>query len=313
MLVKIDCFDSELLFICGVCEKNIIIKYLFTFIVLILQIEMTQCEIENRKELFCELPGDEFLDQTQTIVTHHKRLTYNFCAWCGKKEHLFNFKKTTGYRGITLFCKHGDCFEKYGMSLGSYSADADLTNGVPFILQYVKTSDNIHCRVPKREFDSKGRLIDLICMYCGIQSSNVISHPLVLKRYAATSFCKNKICYASFTEYVDKIAPARIPYAFSINYNGELTYTAEVKNQYATHDLDNKKKKTKHSPHSHSLTLKLPIVLSRDEFVHKDVGMWCPKSDEAIDSFRNVLLGAFCDFAQDCNSVELLKAVKCVK
>jgi hypothetical protein len=270
----------------------------------------TQCEIENRKELFCELPGD--VDQTQTILTLHKRLSYNFCAWCGQKQRLFNFKTTaTGYRGITLFCKYGDCFEKYGLT----SLGEDLTNDVPYIWKYVKTSDNIHCRVPKREMDSKGLLIDLICMYCGIQSSNVISHPLVLKKYAATSFCKNKICYSSFTEYVDKIAPARVPYAFSIDSNGELTNTAEVENQYATHDHDgcNSKKKTKHAPHSHSLTFKLPIVLSRDEFVHKDVGMWCPKSDEAIDSFRNVLLGAFCDFAQDCNSMELLKAVKCVK
>jgi hypothetical protein len=264
--------------------------------------------IESRQRLFCELPTNECLDQ-HSGRRKRRKPAYNFCAWCGQKHGLFNFK-TTGYRGITLFCKLGDCFENYGQSLGTTSAD--LTNGIAYIWQYVKASKKSPCcQVPKREFNSNGRMIDLICMYCGVQNSNVISHPLVPEQYDATSFCKNKVCYPRFTEYVDKIAPARIPYAFSIDCTGELISNAY---QHTSSNIqDGNVKKTKHSPHSHSLTFKLPIVLTRDEFVHKDVGMWCPKSDGSIDAFRNVLLGAFCDFAQECNAEDLLKRVKCVK
>jgi hypothetical protein len=266
----------------------------------------TECELDIRKQIFCELPASECLDPSNG---NHKRLKpgYSFCAWCGRRKHLFNFKRDGRF---TLFCKDGNCLENYEKSLGSYSAD--LTNGVAYIWKYVKASEKSpRCKVPKREMNSNGQLIDLICMYCGVQSSNVISHPLVPEKYGVTSFCKNKICYSSFTKYVDIIAPERIPFAFSIDSNGELSnaYTVRVENR----EHNDEKKKTKHSPHSHSLAFKLPIVLNRDEFVHKDVGMWCPKSDGAIDAFRTVLLGAFCDFAQDCNAEELLKKVVCVK
>jgi hypothetical protein len=259
-------------------------------------------EIE-RQNLFKQLPSDEFLNPK-----YRKRLNpgYNYCAWCGERKGLYNFKITCcDYGHITLFCRRGECFQNYGQCLGLHSAD--LTNGIPYIWKHVKITDQYYCKVPKRERDSKGQLIDLTCMYCGKQNGDVISHPLVPKKYSVTSFCRNRTCYSSFTEYVDKIMPARTPYAFSIDCDGNLI------NSYAENSSVLKTNNTKQKYHSHSLTLCLPIVLNRDEYVHKDVGIWCPNSDVSIDFFRNVLNEALWDFAQDCNAEELLKKVKCVK
>src|SRR5579862_4550590 len=157
---------------------------------------MVISEIESRRRLFCELPASACQFQN---ICRRKRIkpVRNCSAWCGQKTFLFNFKRT-GYPGATLFCRYKNCFENYGKSLGSYSAD--LSNGVPHIWQYVNVSTNNprYCKVPEHEMDSKGRLIDLICMCCGIQNDNVISHPLVPEKYAATSFCKNETCYSSF-------------------------------------------------------------------------------------------------------------------
>jgi hypothetical protein len=271
--------------------------------------------------LFEVLPSDLCVSGVQRN-RHIPR--YSFCAMCGNRERLHNFKTTpSSYGSITLFCRRTNCYQNYGQCLG---VSSDLSNGVPFIWAKVVNTERhlkYFCRVPDRKRNAKGRLIDLTCMYCGIQSVNVVSHPRVPKKYEHTSFCKNKVCYSSFTYYVDNVAKHRVPYAMSTTDNnggggensGNTKTTCSASASVVRNKKNNNKnKKQEKDGHSHLLTFQLPIVVERDsESVHKDVCLWCPMKDDSLKSFNDVLLGAFCDFMQiDENIVSLFKKVKCV-
>src|SRR5579859_6287435 len=177
-------------------------------------------EIKNVNELFlqqlmwfAELPLDSCVGQLQRI---RHIPPYSFCAMCGSKELLYNYSITPcSYGRITLFCnRRSRCFKKYGQCLGGLS-NTDLTNGVPNLWKRMRNDEKLFCQIPRREKNSKGELFELTCSYCGIKSTEVVSHPRVPKQYGFTSFCKNAVCYSSFTHYMDNVAKVCVPYALS--------------------------------------------------------------------------------------------------
>jgi hypothetical protein len=274
-----------------------------------------------KSEYFAQLPLDSCISCPQR---NRYIPRYTYCAMCGNDKNLQNHKSLPcNYGGITLFCRHTNCYDNYGRCLGVNNVD--LSNGVPFMWTQVKNNPELFCQEAERVRDSTGFAIGLTCDYCGVQSgvkgARVISHPRVPIKYGATSFCKNSICYSSFTYYVDSIASQRVPFAFLVKKKDAVTNTVSTTVKVKS-DKDNncdikKKRNTKNvslsqKKHSHSLTFHLPIVVERDDTVHKDVCLWCPCTDNSLKSFNDILLGAFCDFVQiDENVIGLFKKVKC--
>jgi hypothetical protein len=150
--------------------------------------------------LFNELPLNVCIDIVSVKSKKLKGYEYSHCAMCSKTRNLIAFKHTpVSYGEINTFCKRGSCYENYGKCL-----EGDLSNGIPFIWKKIKTTEKYYSPVPQRQRNLKGGLIPLVCVYCGIQSFNVVAHPLVPKEYGNfTSFCKNDVCFASFTFGID--------------------------------------------------------------------------------------------------------------
>lgn len=275
--------------------------------------EITRLHYNSAGEL-CSSPTCTFCINRQEY-----EIDYMYCSMCGRKPKpcdyneikrpvLHRFQRTPrSYGLISLFCRGGQCFENYGKCLGTTTAD--LSNGLPYIWYKVKTTDKYYCKVPKRREDPEGRLSDLICMYCGGKHSNVISHPLVPKKYDATSFCRNERCFSTFCFYVDNMAKLQVPFGLQTSLEGDYYND----NTVATTAKEPKSVKKASASHYHSVTLTIPIMSERDEFTHEDVCVWCPEADDSTASFKNVLLGAFLDYNAICDHAKLLKAVRCIK
>jgi hypothetical protein len=179
--------------------------------------------------------------KNQTKIRQEYGISDMFCAMCGRRDVTLQRRSETppGYGLIDLFCKEGECFERYGKCLGTTTAD--LSMGLPYLWTKVKTTTKYFCQIPARKFGANGKLIDLQCTYCTRRNPLVLSHPLVPKKYGATSFCPNSECFSSFCSGVNNVKRLqRSPFNEDADENRDTAATIEEMSK-----LSSKKKKVR--------------------------------------------------------------------
>jgi hypothetical protein len=134
------------------------------------------------------LPPEDILSRNEIL---------SCCSMCGKTENLISC-------GTFSVCKEGKCSDRFRGYHFRTGIKKCLSFGIPYIWKSDFASDKSyraeHCiPLPLRQLDDHGKVINLVCCFCGAQSSKVVAHPRIPKPYGCNTFCKNKDCFNSFT------------------------------------------------------------------------------------------------------------------